>query len=341
MKCTIKCVNELTAEDINIWHSIIDQNTKLKHAFLTPEFAQACFDANFNIKVSFLTAETGEIAIFPYQFSSQFHELIRYAYRVGDIMNDYMAIITQHNDVFPITKVVEVLRLNGIDFSHLLLENAFNYSHNIGGKNITGHKIDLQDGEQSYFDQLLKTKKKFYKDTERQIKRIENENEPLHFNIRITDNEDEIIDFIIDKKREQYKRTKGENAFQNPSNEKLLHKLVTHSSDYCRPVISSLHSGNDWIAYHYGLQCKDDLHLWFPVYNENYKRYSPGRILLWKMIQNAHQMKISSLDYGQGDSREKQLFSNCPYELTELFWTANGIGGLVAKIIRSVQWRLP
>jgi CelD/BcsL family acetyltransferase involved in cellulose biosynthesis len=58
-------------------------------------------------------------------------------------------------------------------------------------------------------------------------------------------------------------------------------------------------------AAHYGLLSHGVLNAWFPVFNIELSRYSPGMILWVKLAQAAQERGIRRVDLGRGDQRYK------------------------------------
>lgn len=73
----------------------------------------------------------------------------------------------------------------------------------------------------------------------------------------------------------------------------------------------SLIESNTSIAYHLGYRdSNNELTSSVPSYNKDYKKYSPGKILLYELIINLQQRGLKSFDFGRGAEFYKYLFSN-------------------------------
>lgn len=71
----------------------------------------------------------------------------------------------------------------------------------------------------------------------------------------------------------------------------LLARLLLSRDANCQPRLSVLRCEGRLVASHFGLQCGPMLHYWFPVYDNQFSAYSPGRILyrhiLWRLRRTA------------------------------------------------------
>jgi CelD/BcsL family acetyltransferase involved in cellulose biosynthesis len=71
-----------------------------------------------------------------------------------------------------------------------------------------------------------------------------------------------------------------------------------------------LYAGDILVAAHLGVRSDRVLHHWIPAYDRSLKTYSPGLILLLKMLEHAPAAGITILDFGQGTQEFKLRFAN-------------------------------
>jgi hypothetical protein len=79
------------------------------------------------------------------------------------------------------------------------------------------------------------------------------------------------------------------------------------------------------VAAHFGLRIDSTLHYWFPVYDEAFQAYSPGRILLKHVILAASQMGIHK-------NEEHKYYRG--------LWVSPSLRGIIARLAMSIVWRL-
>ena len=116
--------------------------------------------------------------------------------------------------------------------------------------------------------------------------------------------------------------------------------VFKHPSIHCRPVISILRGDDRVLARHLGLMSQGVFSGWFPVYDPAAKEFSPGRLLMWHMINEAAKHGITFIDRGEGNSRAKQDFSNGIQRFDKVYWYRSGVTALPARAQFSFQWRL-
>ena len=93
---------------------------------------------------------------------------------------------------------------------------------------------------------------------------------------------------------------------------------------------------NEIIAAAICLQKDNAIYYQAPTYDGNYCRYSPGRALLYSIIQSSFSNGISEVDLGPGDERYKLRFANKKIELCNIVYGVSVFGKLAlsAKAIK-------
>ena len=149
----------------------------------------------------------------------------------------------------------------------------------------------------------------------------------LEFKI-MSENENltKIVNFIISNKSEQYKRTNAWNLFKIDSNKnffRLIHMKLKQNI-----FIASLSLDNEMIAAHSGFVYNNRLYYLFPAYNHIYNKYSPGKILLKKLIEISTSRRIDNFDLTIGYENYKKNYSNYTLE-SSVFLDFKNIRGII------------
>lgn len=108
-----------------------------------------------------------------------------------------------------------------------------------------------------------------------------------------------IMDFIINKKNEQYINSGV--AKLNESSEKFYRELAKKDISH----ISALFHEDNIIAAHLGLKTKNNYTYLLPVYDYKYRRYSPGWILLFKLLETFKSNNFYRFDLTIGEEGYK------------------------------------
>jgi CelD/BcsL family acetyltransferase involved in cellulose biosynthesis len=86
-------------------------------------------------------------------------------------------------------------------------------------------------------------------------------------------------------------------------------RLSQIKSNTVNPVLHTLRIDGEIAAVHFGFYVRDNLYYWSPISNEDFKFYSPSKVLLEKIIVNAIEQKVEIFDF---------MNDNEPYKLD---WT--------------------
>ena len=120
-----------------------------------------------------------------------------------------------------------------------------------------------------------------------------------------------ILNFIIQHKSEQYIKTKAWNLFKNRFNKDffILSSLTMEEKAY----ITYMELDNEIIAAHSGFVYNNICYYLFPVYNDAFNKYSPGKILLKKIIDDSKSNLLKYFDLTIGSENYKKNYSNSKF----------------------------
>jgi CelD/BcsL family acetyltransferase involved in cellulose biosynthesis len=199
--------------------------------------------------------------------------------------------------------------------------------------------MNLTDGNEAYFSALKERRPKFVADTLRKMRKLETSEGEVGF-VFDAGQDSSHLDRLICLKRAQYARTGVDDVFARPQRRALIDRLMVSQSPYCRMVLQLVTAAGAPIAYHLGLRCKSTLHYWFPTYEPRIGFASPGRLILWKNVEEAARHGVRLIDLGAGDSQAKRQLSNGTYHAGKALWCATNPKGFAARSLASLRWRL-
>ena len=153
--------------------------------------------------------------------------------------------------------------------------------------------------------------KKFNSDTNRQIKRL-NLLGKLSFKIA-TDiwEKEKIFDFFYKHKQNQLIESKSWNYLNNKTYKTFLQKLFISNDSH----LSYLILDDKIISAHLGFIIEKKLFYLFPCYDQEYSKYSPGNILLIKLIEIFFKNDGQVFDFTIGNEDYKLRLSNTINEI--------------------------
>lgn len=115
-------------------------------------------------------------------------------------------------------------------------------------------------------------------------------------------------------------------------------KIVTFFEDILQDegvVLSKLFVDNIAIAYHFGyIDSNNTFHSFIPAYSKKYETLSPGKLLLFHMIESAQKQGLKKFDFGRGAEGYKYWFATDDTILLHLYTKLNY--GFYKKFIKSL-----
>ncbi len=141
----------------------------------------------------------------------------------------------------------------------------------------------------------------------------------------------QMLDLLIGWKSRQYRRIRAANVLERPGVRQFLERLLAFRDDEFRGVLSAIYFGDRVAAVHLGIRCGDVLHFWFPAYDEDLAKYSPGNIFFVEQARAAEAMGIRRADFGAGNEPFKTSFRSFGTQVAE---GAVGFGTLATSVHR-------
>lgn len=310
----------------------------LSSAFFSWQFAAAVGEVNPLARVCVLSAGNQPAAFFPFQWVPGPLGRLGVAERIGGEVSDYFGLIARPGFRIEPAALLRHAGIASLKFSHLdETQLAFGLT---GEGPRVGLRIEFPEGSEAFFKDLRTRKKSLVRETERRLRRLEQDVGPIRFIADAPDRPD-LLEQLIQAKTDQYERTgKGRPPLAQPWGQKLVRLLFQRRDPECTGMLSALMAGDDWVALHFGLRCRDTLHYWFPVYNPRHAAAGPGRLLLYKTIEAADSIGLRAIDRGEGDSAVKRDYATSEHTYYMGVWSRPSLGGLVSRAGISLAWRL-
>src|SRR6266478_2919374 len=82
-------------------------------------------------------------------------------------------------------------------------------------------------------------------------------------------------------------------------------------------MFSLIYTGDKLLAGHLGMRSRTVWHYWFPAYDSQFAKYSPGLLLLLKMAEHAPQIGLRTIDLGTGLTLYKRRLMNASISVAE------------------------
>jgi CelD/BcsL family acetyltransferase involved in cellulose biosynthesis len=329
--------DRITPAERQAWRDFCQGNAHLASPFLTHTYASCVAAVRPGVRVCVVRQNNQLVAFLPFQFATKAHEWIGAAERVGGELSDSFGLVAAPGLRLSSGELLKLAGLSSFYFTHLLeSQSAYGLA---GTKSNKGLLIQLEDGAEEYWEQIVPRNRKFHSELRRLRKKLQNQYGDLKFTLRETA-PDRHIQHLVKQKKEQYQRTSHSDSLKPEWSVKLLHVLAASNEQDCRGVVSTLYAGETWVASHVGIAGGGTFCMWFPVYNPELRTYSPGHLLLQSIIDHLHQEGAYIIDRGEGDTPAKRLFATGEYELQRGLWTRRNLRSCVYRASCSLKWRL-
>jgi CelD/BcsL family acetyltransferase involved in cellulose biosynthesis len=316
----IVTASALAASDRARWSELQRAKPLYRSPFFRPEFTLAVARVR-DVRVAILE-DAGSVAGFlPFEAGRRGH-----GRPVGRPFSDYHGPVLDEAGAIDARELVRACGLATWSFDHLPAGIAAFAPH------VWSHGsspcLDLTDG----FDPGASSD---IRGAQRKARKLAREVGPLRF---VPDSDDaDLLAQTIAWKRQQYAATGVTDVLADAAGRELLGHVHAARATGFAGMLSVLHAGDRVAALHLGLRADGVLHSWFPVYNPELHRYSPGLVLLLELAEAAPALGIRELDFGKGEARYKLALATGTVPLLEGCVGARPLSALPVRLRTSAR----
>jgi len=328
----------LSPSTLAAWHALHAAHHSPGGAFLSFAYASAVQQSlGVDVQVILLWREEQLVGVLVVQRQPGWLGRFGLFEPVGGEMTDYFGMLAM-DDVR--TNWQDMLRAASVPclyFTHL---DETQQRYGLGGEQPrTGLRTVIHpEGGRTHWERLRSIDKKLVSDTERRERKLAQDHGETVFELQSSQPAAD-LSTLIALKNDQYLRTgKTGGPLLKIENVRLLQTLLGAQETGCRPVLSTLKVNGQMVAAHMGLVAGRTLHYWFPVYDERYARYSPGRVLMRNVLYASADVGIEVIDRGEGDTQAKREFATEEHRYGRGLVFVGWRGYLLGLYMR-VQWR--
>jgi CelD/BcsL family acetyltransferase involved in cellulose biosynthesis len=317
---------EFGGSEVDKWHRFQSRDLDLQNPFLSPEFTLAVRRARSDIKVAIFEDGNEIVGFLPFT-----QRRLGPALPVAAGYCDAQAIV--HSKDFDWT-AVNLGGRSGLlawSFDHLLGEQAaLLRSHRYEAYSSV---IDLSGGWDAYRTWALQAHKSYVSGLERKRRRLEREFADVSFTYR--DRSKEALRWVVEQKSNQCRRNGWRMVFKPNWVMALIEDLHAMREPALQGVVTTLRVNNEIIAAGFDLQSQSIRALWFPTYDVNYSRHSPGAIWLFALAQALAADGVRRFDLGKGSEAYKGQLANVSLPIAEGWVRHQGMVGRAAVLIEA------
>jgi CelD/BcsL family acetyltransferase involved in cellulose biosynthesis len=137
-----------------------------------------------------------------------------------------------------------------------------------------------------------------------------------------------------------WKGTPAEGLFRHPGIYNWYQEVIRQMLPTRQLHFSKLACGRETIAWHFGFLYRNTLHWYKPSYNSSFASFSPGKVMLAKVVEWAIQNKIDCVDYGPGMEPYKSQWSNHNENVFRWEWNNPTMKYRILNAIRNIKYRI-
>jgi CelD/BcsL family acetyltransferase involved in cellulose biosynthesis len=309
----------LAASDLARWSELQRAKPLYRSPFFRPEFTLAVARVR-DVHVA-VVEEAGSVAGF-----FAFEASRRHGRPVGRPFSDYHGPVLDEDAALDARELVRACGLATWSFDHLPAAITA-FAPHVWGQGASPY-LDLTDG----FDPGASSD---IRGAQRRARKLAREVGPLRF---VPDSDDpDLLAQTIAWKRRQYAATGVTDVLADAGGRELLGHVHSSRETGFAGMLSVLHAGDQVAALHLGLRAGGVLHSWFPAYNPELHRYSPGLVLLLELAGAAPALGIRELDFGKGEARYKLAMATGSVPLHEGCVGARPLSALPVRVRTSAR----
>ena len=175
---------------------------------------------------------------------------------------------------------------------------------------------------------------KLRNDNKRQINRLKKIGK-LDFFICNNDKEkNQLIKTMIKQKSERYISTNSWDMFSESYNKKFYFELNKNSNNIGQIHCSGIKLNNEIISTHVGIVSDECFYYILPAFNQKkYGKYSPGKILLEKLLFWTFNNNIKIFDFTGGNELYKNLWNNNKFPIYQSLTSNSNKGKIILLLL--------
>lgn len=175
--------------------------------------------------------------------------------------------------------------------------------------------IDLTAGYEEWLARKRKASSSTFRRVLQKQRKIGRDLGEVEFTYASTSHAD--LELLMAWKSAQYIRTGRRDLFARPWFRNVLHDLLEQGNDEFRLVLSKLSAGGRTLALDAGLRNEHTVAGWFPAYDPEFSKYSPGSVCLLMQIEGTANSGLTRMDLGVGEADYKESFKDFDDQVAE------------------------
>ena len=297
MRVSVVRPQDLGAGEIEAWRDMQRATAEFDNAFLAPGFALAAARVRPASRVAVIE-DGGRIAAFmPFERGP-----FGVARPIAPTASNAQAVVHVPGYEWDPRELLAGCGVAVWEFDHLIARQIPPASRTISRHG--SWIIDVSSGYDAYVEERLRASKRIFKSTLYKRRKLERDVGETRFEFDSRDGD--ALGILMRWKSAQYRRTGRRDRFKIDWLERLVRDLFESSGAGCTGTLSVLYAQERVVAAHFGLRSDRTLFCWYPSYDVELAKYSPGLDLHLRMAEAGSAAGVENLDLGRGDEEYKQ-----------------------------------
>ncbi len=317
---------DVAPADMQAWNGLRAAHQDYNSPLLSPEFAQTVGRERPDARVVLFHDEAGLAGVFAY-----FRRPDRTARSIGSPFSDYSGPILRSDFDVSLVEILEAAGLSAwqttsmVDpWDHFVAERSSQHSTML---------ISLDTDPAEYLEEQRKKHAKRFKNFRRLDSQASRDGYELEMRWGAID--PALKDELFRYKSEQYVASGLVDLTDTQHSRAILDEVAESPNGFC----ISLWAGDNFVSAHFGFRLDDVFHPWIAAYNPEFARYSPGNLLLKRIIENMPAMGLREYDLAEGHDHYKKYYISSERTVYHAHVTSRSLMGRVKSGL-SVFWRV-
>ncbi len=319
MRTKIVSIEDISAKQIVQWNKWACPNGKLVSPYFRFEFAETVARARPDVRVAVIEEDGETVGFFPHH--TPHGGIVR---PIGAPMSDYQGIIAADPD-----RIARKALVRAAGGSALVYDNWHGLTASPAAKTDApahSHIADLGTDGAAFLESRRALHKDHFKKAARRARAAERDFGPLR--VALGDPDGIAFEALAEWKQNQYRDTGKLNVFGIDWVQRVLGDLRRREGQEFSGLTAALWFGDRLAAVEFGLVAADIYHSWFPAYDPELSRYSPGLLLLHGLMDKAPGRGLQRIDLGSGGDHYKKYYANAAAPLAPGRVLAPGLAAL-------------
>lgn len=288
MKIHVVRPGELGSSEIAAWRAMQDAQPHLANPFLSPEFTIAMGQVSPAARVAVLEDGSGFAGFLPYELTGR-----GVASAIGAWVSLGQGMVHRPGVEITGEQLLRGARLDVWEFGTLVPQQPwFKPYETLTQESVI---VDVSKGFRSYLDGLSK---QFVNNTFRKERKLGREAGEVSFDFDVRD--EASFRLLLEWKSGQYRAMGRPDRFAKRWVRELAERLHAIDTPSFGAPLSIVYVDGKPVAGHFGPRSATVLVDWFPAYDPEYSRYSPGLIMHLRLAEAAAARGIQTFDLSVG-----------------------------------------